>query len=619
MTNVSYPAPQVSQNEAVNIATRHFGIAGSVTPLDSERDRNFKLTAPDHSLWILKIVNASEPLVESEFQTALFDHLERNSPGLAVPRLRKTVQGASLAHARGPGGEDHAVRLVSWLPGQPLAESRTTPALLESLGGALGRLDRALQGFIHPGALRTFDWDIRQAGAARQRLHHIDDDQDRALLERFLGHFDAVVAPRLPVLRAQVIHNDANDWNVLVDPAMPERIAGLIDFGDALHSVLIAEVAVACAYAILDAEDPIGAAARLAAGFHAEYPLQEEELDLLFDLIAMRLVTSVTLSAARRDRTADNPYLSISEAPAWRLLHRLGRMNRRFATAILRQACGFEAAPGARAVTRLDRGKPHAARADPRPSPGDACQGAGALRRSAQSDDRDVGRTAAREGDGMVGCLLRRAWHSARHRLVGRGTHGLHQRHLPVAFRRGRASRQPSRPRPFHAGGHRLYTPLAATVRSVEIEEDPLGYGCLVALEHAPPGCPPFVTLWGHMAHEAGQRLKAGDRLEAGALVGEMGTPAENGGWAPHLHFQISTDTSLAARDILGVGEERYLDVWKATFPMPPSLPAFRRKPSGRAAVPARRSWRRARRRCCPISPFPIPSRSSSCAARAPG
>ncbi|TGV73755.1 hypothetical protein EN801_041015, partial [Mesorhizobium sp. M00.F.Ca.ET.158.01.1.1] len=66
---------------------------------------------------------------------------------------------------------------------------------------------------------------------------------------------------------------------------------------------------------------------------------------------------------------------------------------------------------------------------------------------------------------------------------------------------------------------------------------------------------------------EAGRRLKAGDRLEAGALVGEMGTPAENGGWAPHLHFQISTDTSLAARDILGVGEERYLDVWKELFP----------------------------------------------------
>jgi threonine dehydratase len=60
------------------------------------------------------------------------------------------------------------------------------------------------------------------------------------------------------------------------------------------------------------------------------------------------------------------------------------------------------------------------------------------------------------------------------------------------------------------------------------------------------------------MAHEAGRRLKAGDRLEAGALVGEMGTPAENGGWAPHLHFQMSTDTNLTATEIIGVEPEGF-------------------------------------------------------------
>ncbi|QND57026.1 aminotransferase class III-fold pyridoxal phosphate-dependent enzyme [Mesorhizobium huakuii] len=567
MTNVSHPAPQVSQNEAVDIATRHFGISGSVAPLDSERDRNFKLTAPDHSLWILKIVNASEPLVESEFQTALFDHLARNSPDMAVPRLRKTVQGASLAHAKGPGGEDHAVRLVSWLPGRPLAESPTTPALLESLGGALGRLDRALQGFIHPGALRSFDWDIRQAGAARQRLHHIDDEQDRALLERFLDHFDAVVAPRLPSLRAQVIHNDANDWNVLVDPGRPKHVAGLIDFGDALHSVLIAEVAVACAYAILDAGDPIGAAARLAAGFHAEYPLREEELDLIFDLIAMRLVTSVTLSAARRDRTADNPYLSISEAPAWRLLRRLDRMNRRFATAILRHACGFEAVPDARAVTGwiaanrarfapiLDRHPATLAKAlVPYGDPHNPMT----VTSAAQQPEKATAWWDAYCAEHGIGLGIG-PWGEARTVY----TSDIFQSRFVEGARRANHLGLDL----FMPAGTRLYTPLAATVRSVEIEGDPLGYGCLVALEHRPQGCPPFVTLWGHMAHEAGRRLKAGDYLEAGALVGEMGTPVENGGWAPHLHFQISTDTSLAARDILGVGEERYLAVWKELFP----------------------------------------------------
>jgi hypothetical protein len=147
-----------------------------------------------------------------------------------------------------------------------------------------------------------------------------------------------------------VIHNDANDWNILVDPDRTDKIAGLIDFGDAIHSVLIAEVAVAAAYSMLDLDDPIGGAARIAAGFHAEYPLREEELDLLFDLIVARLVISVSLSAARRGKVEDNPYLAVSEAPAWRLLRRLDAMNPRFATAILRRACGFEAAPGARAI-----------------------------------------------------------------------------------------------------------------------------------------------------------------------------------------------------------------------------------------------------------------------------
>ena len=96
--------------------------------------------------------------------------------------------------------------------------------------------------------------------------------------------------------------------------------------------------------------DPIDAAAAIARGFHAEYPLLEEEVDLLFDLIAARLVTSVTMSASRRVHAEDNPYLAISERPAWTLLRKLDRMNPRFATAILRKACGFEAVPGARVV-----------------------------------------------------------------------------------------------------------------------------------------------------------------------------------------------------------------------------------------------------------------------------
>lgn len=559
-------APNFSPNEAGALLAQHFGLKGTLAPLDSERDQNFKVSA-DSGIYVLKIINAAEPETESDFQSALLKHLGDNAGDLAVPHLHRTLTGRSFAEAVGAPGLTHRLRLVSWLPGTPLARSRRSDAALHSLGRMLGRFDAALKGFMHPGALRDLDWDIRHAGRSASRLHHVADEGDRALLQRFLARFDERVAPRLSMLRAGIIHNDANDWNVLVDGHDHDRIAGIIDFGDALYAPVIAEVAIAAAYAGLDHADPIGATAAIVRGFNAEYPLMEEEIELLFDLIAMRLVTSVTMSASRRAETEGNPYLAVSEKPAWALLRKLDAMNPRFATAILRTACGFEAAPGARAVAAwIERNRKGLSPIFERPAatyPADivpyadpthpmTVASAAAQPHEAQSIWVEHCRAAGVElGVGP--------WGEARTVYSGE----MFVSRLVDAARRTRHLGLDL----FMAAGTRLHTPLAATVVSAEIEKDLLGYGCLVALRHEPEDCPPFLTLWGHLAHEALSRLKTGDRLEAGALVGEMGAPDENGGWAPHLHLQISTDTSLAAREILGVGEERYLDVWAELFP----------------------------------------------------
>jgi Ser/Thr protein kinase RdoA (MazF antagonist) len=258
MTDLSHPAPQFSAIEAERLAQDLFGVQATASQLDSERDCNFRLKTGTDADWILKIVNASEPKVESEFQTALLHHLSAANAQLAVPHLKPSLSGDVLASTRARGGEKHALRLVGWLPGIPLAEVKRTFELMRNLGRSLGELDHALQGFIHVGALRDLDWDLRHAARARDRLHFIEDAGKKALLERFITRFESFVAPRLASLRAQVIHNDANDWNVLVDNDNHEKIAGLIDFGDAVHTVLIAEVAIACAYAALDTEDPMG-------------------------------------------------------------------------------------------------------------------------------------------------------------------------------------------------------------------------------------------------------------------------------------------------------------------------------------------------------------------------
>ena len=142
-------------------------------------------------------------------------------------------------------------------------------------------------------------------------LFRSDNPVQREIIIYFLDRFDQGVAARLKRCRAQVIHADANDYNVLVDETPAGVIAGIIDFGDALHSPLINEVAVAAAYAMMDRDAPIEDAARIVAGFHRVNPLRPDEIDLLFDLIALRLVISVTLSASRRKRIEGNAYLAI--------------------------------------------------------------------------------------------------------------------------------------------------------------------------------------------------------------------------------------------------------------------------------------------------------------------
>ncbi|HDS1706408.1 aminotransferase class III-fold pyridoxal phosphate-dependent enzyme [Pseudomonas putida] len=567
MTDLSHPAPRFSASDAEGLAKDFFNVTGTATPLDGERDRNYRLDTGVDAGWILKIVNASEPRVESEFQTALLDHLAVHGAHLGVPHLRASVTGDYLPSVASSTGEQHAVRLVSWLAGTPLAKARRSLALMRNFGQALGELDRALQGFMHPGAVRDLDWDLRHAARSRSRLHCIKDPDRRAVAERFIARFEQTVQPELASLRAQVIHNDANDWNILVDAETAGNVTGFIDFGDAVHTVLIAEVAIASAYAILDMDDPIGAAAALVAGFHEKYPLQAQELDVLFNLIAMRLVISVTFSASRQDQTDDNPYLAISEAPAWRLLEQLDSMNPRLATGILRKACGFDAIEGAGEVRRwiadnhksfADLVRPSAAILDKVIAPfGDA------------SHEMTIASAQQRPADAT------RWWNecSAAHKApLGIGPWGeVRAVYTDSAFESRFIKGQH---RTLHVGvdllmpaGTPLYAPIAGTVRSVEVEPDPLGYGGLVMLKHTPPGCPPFLTLWGHMAHEALSRLKAGDKLEAGDLVGYMGSDHENGGWIPHLHLQLVTDTQLRACEVIGVGEPAYREAWADLFP----------------------------------------------------
>jgi 4-aminobutyrate aminotransferase-like enzyme/Ser/Thr protein kinase RdoA (MazF antagonist) len=335
MSLIGHPRPAFSLDDARQILAARFGLDGVLTPLDSERDQNF-LVESSAGRFVFKVVNAAEPDSAMAFQTALLRHVETIAPDLPLPRVVATLDGGDVAAATGPGGERHALRVVSWLPGVPMAQARAAIGTSSDLGRVLGRLSAALVGFGHPGAFRDFDWHIGQTLGSRARLDAIGDPDRRALVAACLDRFAERVLPRLASLRHSVIHNDANDWNVLVD--VPSgRVTGLIDLGDAVFAPTVAEAAVACAYAMLGQDDRVATAVALARAYHLTHPITEPEIDLLPDLLAARLCISVSISAMRQSTSSD-PYLFVSEAPAWAALEWLSAGGRDALAAGLRRA-----------------------------------------------------------------------------------------------------------------------------------------------------------------------------------------------------------------------------------------------------------------------------------------
>ncbi|MDJ1160000.1 aminotransferase class III-fold pyridoxal phosphate-dependent enzyme [Chelatococcus sp. SYSU_G07232] len=569
MTAINHPRPTFSAEEAAAVLHALFGVSGRLEALPSERDQNFRVTAADGREFIFKIVNAAEPQTAVAFQTALLRHVEAVDPDLPVPRIVPTPEGEDFGFATGRGGERHALRLVTWLAGTPLAEAQKTPGTLRDLGRVLGRLDWALQSFGHPGAHHAFDWEIREVPRSRARLSHIADPARRRLVETVLDTYDSRVAPALKRLRCGVIHNDANDWNLLVAGPTGGPITGLIDFGDAVHSPLVAELAIACAYAMLGAASPVEAAAAIVAGYHAELPLQEAEFEVLMDLVAARLAVSVSISATRHAAAAENPYLLVSEKPAWDLLERLARIDRRIATAILRKACGLEAAPGVRRLGEWLAANRRTLAPMLRPHP--ARQRKCVL--DLGSPDAPLPKASA-AGDHAAADRAYAELQKAHGFDLGLGPHGEKRTVYTAPF--FRSALIDGARRDLHLGldvfapaGTPLYTPLAAKVVAATVNPAPQDYGGLLLLEHEPEPGLRFQTLWGHLDHASVRERRVGEELPAGAFVARLGDYAENGGWVPHLHLQLVASPYDDASIIPGVGEEAFREVWAELFPAP--------------------------------------------------
>jgi 4-aminobutyrate aminotransferase-like enzyme/Ser/Thr protein kinase RdoA (MazF antagonist) len=327
--------PALTSEQARAVARERFGVDGDARPLVSERDQNFAVTDADGVGWVLKVSNAAEDRGVVEMEVAAIEHVARTDPGLPVPVARPAVDGARVAEVSA-GDSTHLVRLIPLLPGRTWQPPELDEATVRRIGEVTGRLAVALRGFFHPAAGRAIEWDQKHLLDLASHAEMVRDPQRRSLLDRVLERFARNVAPTLPTLRAQVIHNDVTIDNLLLDDF--GTVTGIIDFGDMAHTALVLDVPATLQSLFREREDIFAVASAFLPGYTSVQPLEAEEAELLADLLAGRMAQTILISEWRTRQFPDNAYITGWAEPAWALLEQLeatgwDEATRRLATA----------------------------------------------------------------------------------------------------------------------------------------------------------------------------------------------------------------------------------------------------------------------------------------------
>ena len=251
-----------------------------------------------------------------------------------------------------------AARVFSWIPGITLNKAgkptETTPKLITNLGFALGSITNSLKSFDHPAFHRRHSWDLQnfESVSAIFSVYIVEPDISH-LVNEVLSRFKNLVVPDSNIFRLSVIMGDCNDANVIVS-ADKSVVVGIIDFGDAVYTWSINEVAIAIAYALLtdfgqveplqcisciyggyvyavdecrrestESNAPEDGSSEPSVDVAKERETDRVELEHLHTLICVRLCLSIMIGAYSISMDPSNEYLKMHSHPAKEALRRL--------------------------------------------------------------------------------------------------------------------------------------------------------------------------------------------------------------------------------------------------------------------------------------------------------
>ena len=564
---MNYNQIKIDTKQAEKILSELYNITGNAFELPGEIDFNFRIETSKSENYILKISRPNEQESYLDFQQKLLQHIVLNDQNLIAPKVIQDRNGAVISSITDDFGNKRKVRLLTWISGRVL--SSVNPQLDDlrfSLGKKCGLLTRSLQGFDHKEAHREFAWDVAQSLWTKEHIN-LFSDKEKEIIIYFQQQFETKKS-EYDTLRKSVVHNDANDNNIIVsDGLINPFVKATIDYGDAVYTQIINDAAIAC-YTTINYPDPLDAALSIVKGYHSTFPLEEKELSHLYNAIAMRLVISVTKSAINKIEEPNNEYLLISEKPVWEVLKKWRVIHPDFAEFSFRSACGFSAHPNEEKFKEWAT-KNTFLLSDVFPT---------VNKNEAHHIDMSVsskwiGHQQEFNDLDLLQFKIDQLQKEVATKIIAGGY--LEPRALYTSTAYDKVGNKGRESRSIHLGIDYWLpekTPVHALFEGeVVIAVNDAGekeYGGLVVLKHQIEDFS-FYTLYGHNTIESATKHKIGDLILKGEKIAELANHPENGNWAPHLHFQVILSLFDYKIDFPGVAFLSQIDVWKSVCPDP--------------------------------------------------
>ncbi len=558
----------ISASEAGTILSEVYGLNGEISNLPGEVDFNFRVKIENVEGYILKISRPNEDEGYLDFQQKLLQFIASRNQKIIAPKVILDKNGKAISEITDSYGKERKVRLLTWVTGR--IWHTVNPQLEDlrfSLGEQCGILTKSLEGFEHPKAHREFIWDIAQS---LWTIKHINlfNKEENDIISFFQSKFENQQS-EYTILRKSIVHNDANDYNVIVSKdLLNPKVKAAIDYGDAIRTQIINDVAITTAYGIMNHEDPLNASIDIIKGYHKTFPLLEEELPHLFASIAMRLIITVTRSAINKQKEPDNEYLLISEKPAWDVLRKWILISSDFAHYTFREACDFMPHPNQ--VKFIDWSKNNGFKfSNLFPSinketiqPIDLSVESLWLGHEVDFNDLD-----------LFSYKIKTLQTENKNKIIAGGY--LEARSVYSTSSYDKIGNYGKESRTVHLGID-FWLPAETPVNSILDGEIILAindagdkeYGGLIILKHRTDEFD-FYTLYGHLSVESILKHSVGDKIIKDDEIAKLGNHLENGNWVPHFHFQVMLSMLNFEVDFPGVCYHSQKEVWKSICPDP--------------------------------------------------